>query len=139
MGFCRRLCGGNRMATQVLLKVEESGAGAERLADLAQALRGELLALDVDDVRPVRDGAPPSGSRGIDVAAAGALVASLSGSVEALGPLLRTVREWLGRGAKAAPRTVELTIGDKTLRVTNASDAQQDRLIEAFISAVAGS
>jgi hypothetical protein len=34
---------------------------------------------------------------------------------------------------------VELTIGDKTLRVTNASDAQQDRLIEAFISAVAGS
>lgn len=125
------------MDTQVLVRVQESGADAERLADLADNLRTEILALDVDDVRPVSDGAAPPGSRAMDVAAVGALLASLNGSTEALGHLVRTVRSWLGRGANAVPRTVELTVGDKTLRVTNASGEQQDRLVEAFIAAVA--
>ena len=123
------------MDTQVLVRVQESGADAERLAELADNLRTELLALDIDDVRPMRDGAAPPGSRGLDVAAVGALLASLNGSTAALGDLVRTVRSWLGRGG-TAPRTVELTVGDKKLRVTNASGEQQDRLVEAFIAAV---
>src|SRR5690349_15799456 len=104
------------MDTQVLVRVQESGADAERLADLAVNLRTELLALDIDDVRPVRDGAAPPGSRGMDVAAVGALLASLNGSAAGLGHLVRTVRSWLARG-DAAPRIVELTLGGKTLRV----------------------
>ncbi len=125
------------MNTEVLVRVDECGAGVERLAELADALRLELLALDVENVTPVRAGNPPPGSRGIDVATAGALLASLKRSAELIGHLVATVRSWLGRGGTSIPRTVELIAGDNALRVTGVSDVQQDRLIAAFISAVA--
>jgi hypothetical protein len=49
-------------------------------------------------------------------------------------------RAWLGRGeGPAADRTVELTVGDRSLRVTSVSDEQQDRMIDAFLRAVAES
>jgi hypothetical protein len=123
--------------TEVVLRVDEDGAGAERLAELAGALRTELLALDVDDVRPVRGGLPPAGARGFDMVAAGALLASLNGSAAVVGNLVATVRSWLCRGPVAVPRTVELTVGANTLRVTGASDEQQDRLVDAFVDAIA--
>ncbi len=128
------------MNTQVLVRVDEHGACADRLAELADALRTELLALDVDDVKPAPGGDPPPGSRAFDVAAAGALLASLSGSAELISHVVVAARAWLGRGdAAAADRTVELTVGDKTLRVTGASGEQQNRLIDAFLRAVAES
>jgi hypothetical protein len=123
--------------TEVVVRVDEDGAGAERLAELAGALRAELLALDIDDVRPVRGGPPPAGARGFDMVAAGALLASLNGSAAVVGNLVATVRSWLSRGPAAVPRTVELTVGANTLRVTGASDEQQDRLVDAFVDAIA--
>lgn len=120
-----------------MVQVDEQGADAERLAHLAGALRTELLALGAADVKPVRGAPPPAGARGVDVIAAGAMLASLAGSAEVIGRLVSTVRAWLRRGGGAVPRTVELTVGDNTLRVTNAAGEQQDRLIEAFITAIA--
>ena len=124
------------MNTQVVVRVDEFGADAERLTELAEALRTELLELDLDDVRALRGGDPPPGSRGIDVAVVGALLASLNGSAEVGGKLLTTVRSWLDRGNNSVQRTVELSVGDKKLKLTGASNEQQDRLIEEFVSAL---
>jgi hypothetical protein len=126
------------VTTQVLVRVDEHGACADRLAELADALRTELLALDLDDVKPAPGGDPPPGSRAFDVAAAGALLASLSGSAELISHVVVAARAWLGRGGEV-DRTVELTVGDRTLRVTGVSDQQQNRLIDAFLRAVAES
>jgi Effector Associated Constant Component 1 len=121
----------------VLMTVDERDAGAERLETLAEALRTEILALDVDDVTSVQAGEPPAGARGFDMAAAGALLASVNGSALIIRQLVTAVRSWLGRNRDSTPRTVELTIGDKTLRLTDASAEQQDRLIEEFVRSVA--
>lgn len=124
------------MNTQVVVRIEEDGAGAERLAELAGALRSELLGLEVDDVRPLAGGAPPTGARGVDAESAGSLLASVSGSIGALAPLLSAVRSWVGRG-RAAACTVEVRVGEDSLRLTGATAAQQDRLIDAFVRTVA--
>ena len=91
------------MNTEVLVRVGEHGACPDRLAELADALRTELLALDLDDVKPAPGGAPPPGSRAFDVAAAGALLASVSGSAELIGHVVAAARAWLGRVAPAGP------------------------------------
>ena len=122
------------MDRQVWVKVEEGGADAERLQELTEGFRAELLALDVEDVSCVREGEVPPGSRAVDLAAVGALLVSVKGSMQFLGQLVAAARSWLTRSS--AGRTVELTIGDKTLRMTNASSDQQDRLVEEFIHAV---
>jgi hypothetical protein len=123
--------------TQVLVRIEEDGAGAERLAALADALRTELLNLDVDDVRPVRFGRPPAGARAVDIAASGSLLASIGDSATALSQLVTAVRSWVGRSRGTAARTVEVSVGDNSLRLTGASAEQQDRMIEAFVRTVA--
>src|SRR5262249_33766005 len=122
--------------TQVWVKVEEGGADSERLQELTDRLRAELLELDVEDVSGVPETEAPPGSRAVDLAAVGALLVSMTDSMQLLGRLVAAVRSWLARSS--AERSVELTIGDKTLRVTNASSDQQDRLIEEFIHAVNG-
>jgi hypothetical protein len=124
------------VGTQVVVKVLEPGADGERLAELASALRTELLALDVESVEHVRGGAAPRGARGIGTVDAGVLLTSLTASAEIVGHLVVTVQAWLQRGNKAAPRSVELTVGDSALTVTSASRDQQDRLIAAFLSNV---
>lgn len=119
----------------VLVRIAEGGADAERLQELTYELRAELLWLDVDEVTLVSGGDSPPGSRAIDLAAVGSLLVSMKDSLQLLGQVAAAVEAWLGRGS--AGRTVELSIGDKALRVTSVSSDQQDRLIEEFIHAVA--
>lgn len=120
--------------TQVWLTVGEDGADTERLQNVTDRLRAELLELDVEDVSGLREDEAPLGSRAVDLTAVGALLVSMKDSVQLLAQLVAAVRSWLARSS--AERTVELTIGNKTLRMTNASSDQQDRLIEEFIHAV---
>jgi hypothetical protein len=120
--------------TQVWLTIREGGADTERLEEVTDRLCDELLELDVEDVSGVREGEAPLGSRAVDLAAVGALLVSMKDSIQLLGHLVAAVRSWLTRSS--AERTVELTIGDKTLRITNASSDQQDRLIDEFIQAI---
>ncbi|GIE93741.1 effector-associated constant component EACC1 [Paractinoplanes rishiriensis] len=117
---------------QVYVTIDEPGAEPERLEELSGPLRAELRDLDVDDVRPVPAGAAPPGSRGIDLAATAAFVVSLGGSAEAITQLVAALQAWVGRG-RAHPRTVEMTVGDKTLRLTDATLDQQDRLVDEFV------
>lgn len=118
----------------MLIGIAEGGADAERLDYLIHGVRSELLQLEVDAVEPVRAGVPQPGSRAVDVAAMGALMVSLGGSDEALTQMMTALRSWVGR--TPAPRMIEMTVGDRTLRISDASPAQQDRMIDEFVTAI---
>lgn len=120
------------MESELLVRIDETAADAERLGLLGDALRAELLGLDVTDVTTMRVGVAPSGTRGLDVAAVGTLLVSMNPSVELLTRLVRAVASWVGRSASPG-RSVELTVGDRAIRVTDVSSEQQDRLINEFI------
>ncbi|MCY1140393.1 hypothetical protein OWR29_20545 [Actinoplanes sp. Pm04-4] len=106
---------------QMLIGIAERGADEERLDYLVHGVRSELLQLDVDAVEPVT-AAPPSP----------ALRVSLGGSAEALTQMMTALRSWVGR--TPAPRTIEMTVGEKTLRLSAASLAEQD--IDEFLRAI---
>lgn len=122
------------MGTEVLVTIDEDGADGQRLETLSLGLRGELLTLDVDDVRRVPGGAPPPGTRAVDLATVGALLVTLSGSVDLVSRVVGTVRSWLARGSP--DRVVELSVGDKTLKLSAASPEQQERLVREFLRSV---
>ena len=100
-------------------------------------LRGELLQLDVEDVTAIGGGEAPPGSRAFDVAAVGALLVSLGQSAEGLRSVVSAIRDWLQRGTKAR-RTVRLELDGDVLELSQASAADQERLIELFVSRHAG-
>jgi hypothetical protein len=122
------------MDAQLLVTVDEPGADGQRLETLSLGLRDELLALDVDDVRRVHGGEPPPGTRAVDIATVGALLVTMSGGVDLVGRVVSTVRSWLSRGEPE--RVVELSVGDKTLKLTAASQEQQERLVREFLRSV---
>lgn len=124
------------MADELVVSLAEGGADAERLEQLTLALRRELLQLEVDDVEPVREGPAPEGTRAFDVAAVGALLVTLTSSAAALGGVVDMVRGWLAQGSRG--RSVELTIGDKTLKLAGATDEQQEQLIQEFLRTAGG-
>jgi hypothetical protein len=126
------------LAMQMIIALGEADADAERLQQVADGVRLELLELDVDDVRPLRNGEAPPGSRGLDIAAVGAFLVTLGSSAEAINQVVTAMRSWIRLG-RAAPRTVEMTVGDKTLRLSDATLAQQDRIVDAFLEDVRGS
>ncbi len=115
------------------LQLSEEGADAERLDALTGLLRGELLQLDVEDVTGLRAGEPAPGARGLDVAAVGGLLVGLGGSAEGLRSVISAIRAWLARGGETR-RTVRLEIGGEVLELSEATTADQDRLIGLFIS-----
>lgn len=122
------------MDARIVVAVGEQGADPERLDTLAYGLRDELLALDVDDVQPFTIGAAPPGTRGLELAAVGALVVTLNTSADLVAKIVSTVRGWLGR-APEPTRTVEVTIGDRSLTLTAASREEQERLVAQFLAA----
>ncbi len=123
------------MDRQALVVLDRRGADDEQLDELTEALRNELGALDGARVLRLSGGEPPPGARAAELAAVGALVVTIKGSVDLLRELIDAIRSWLGRSAHQ--RTVQITIGDRSLRIENASAAQQDRLIEEFVRVVA--
>jgi hypothetical protein len=121
------------MDRQLHLHLSEEGADAERLATLTGYLRGELLQLDVEDVTALPAGEPPPGSRAFDAAAVGALVIALGQSAEGLRSVVSAIRDWLRRG-EGTRRTVRLELAGDALELSQASAADQQRLIELFVS-----
>lgn len=119
----------------MLIIIDEAGSDAERLEQLSERVRADLLELDVEDVKRVSEGSAPPGTRGIDLAAVSAFIVAIGGSAEAINQVVTAMRAWVGAG-RAAPRAAELTIGDKTLKLSDATLAQQERLIDEFARAV---
>jgi hypothetical protein len=121
------------MGGEVRLELSEDGADAERLDALTGFLRRELLQLDVADVAGLPAGEPPPGSRAFDVLAVGGLLVTLGRSAEGLRAVVDAVRNWLTRGG-GVRRTVRLEIGGDVLELSEASPADQQRLIDVFVS-----
>lgn len=121
------------MGGEVRVELAEDGADAERLEEVTGFLRRELLQLDVADVAAVPAGEPPPGSRAFDVLAIGALLVTLGKSAEGLRSVVDAVRHWLTRGG-GVRRTVKLEIGGDVLELSEASTADQQRLIDVFVS-----
>jgi hypothetical protein len=123
---------GGLMDGELRLRLSEEGADAERLAVLTGYLRAELLRLDVEDVSALRAGEPPPGARVFSVAAVGALLIALGQSAEALRSVVSVIRDWLRRG-EGKGRAVRLELGGDVLELSQASTADQERLIELFV------
>jgi hypothetical protein len=120
------------MGNELLVQLAEDGADAERLDALTGFLRRELLELEVEDVIPLRGGEAPPGARVFDVLAIGGLLVTLGHSAEGLRAVVTAVRKWLARG-DGIRRTVRLELDGDVLELSEASVADQDRLIEVFI------
>jgi hypothetical protein len=120
------------MDGELRLQLSEDGADAERLAALTGYLRAELLQLDVEDVTALPAGAPPPGARAFGADTVGALLIALGQSAEGLRSVVSTIRDWLRRG-DGTQRTVRLELGGDALELSQASAADQERLIELFV------
>lgn len=121
------------MDGELRLQLVEEGADAERLAVLTGYLRRELLQLDVEDVTALPAGESPRGSRAFDVATVGALLIALGQSAEGLRSVVAAIRNWLRRG-EGTGRAVRLELGGDALELSQANTADQERLIELFVS-----
>jgi hypothetical protein len=121
------------MGGELRLQFSEEGADDERLAKLTGYLRAELLQLDIEDVNPLPAGEPPPGAKVFGAAAVGALLIALGQSAEGLRSVVSAVRDWLRRDA-GAQRTVRLELDGDVLELSRSSAADQERLIDLFVS-----
>jgi hypothetical protein len=108
-----------------------SDTDAEELTLLAGRLRAEFLDLDVYAVRHLARGGVPEDAKGAGLLAASELVVGLVTSPEVLTSIIDTVRSWLGRNRA---RGVKLTLNGDTLEVTGVSSAEQERLIDLWVT-----
>jgi Effector Associated Constant Component 1 len=118
-----------------MVEIFEPDADPEALDELTRSLRQELLELDVDSVSPVRTEPAPAGSKGLDVAAIGALLVQVAGSVDAVTTIIGAVRSWLHRGSPTG-RSLKISIDGHTLELTSATEDQQQQLIDEFVRAL---
>jgi hypothetical protein len=109
------------------------GAGpdddAEQVAEATLQLRRELLDLEVEAVELPSAGEPPPGTRGVELAALGALVVTAARS-QLLGPVVAAVRAWL---AGAPQRTVKVELDGDVLELTGVSSEEQRRLTDEWL------
>ncbi|EMD25467.1 hypothetical protein C791_4714 [Amycolatopsis azurea DSM 43854] len=115
------------------VQLGEDGADAERADQLAGYLRGELIERGLADVKALPAGEAPPGSRGFDAATAGGLLVTLGKSADGLRSVVTAVREWLSRGGRVK-RTVRLEIDGDVLELSEATLADQDKLVDLFVS-----
>jgi hypothetical protein len=99
--------------------------------ELTAALQRELLQLDVDSVDRVSAGPAPDGSRGVDLAALGALIVQVGKSAPILGQVVDVIQAW---AARAPDRTVEVKIGDDTIKLGGLSEPDQRAVIDSWIA-----
>ena len=102
---------------------------------LMRALRAEILEVaEVDHVDQASAGPAPEGSKGLDVAAIGALVVGVAPGLQAVTKVIEVVRSWLANRSPSTP-PLQMSIGDKSITVV-ADKQQQDALVAAFVAAL---
>jgi hypothetical protein len=99
--------------------------------ELTEAVRRELLQLDVESVDRIPAGAVPDGARGLDLSALGALIVSVGQSAPVLGQVVEVIRAWAARSPK---RSAKLTIGGDTLELSGLSERDQRLVIRDWMA-----
>jgi hypothetical protein len=120
---------GDEAELNLQVSIEADGEAVE-VAEAALQLRRELLELDVNAVEALRAGAPLPGTKGVDVAVAGALLVSLT-DPQVLVPVVEAVRSWL---AGSFRRSVKMELGGDVLELTGVSSAEQRRLADEWLA-----
>jgi hypothetical protein len=108
-------------------------ADAEQTDRLARQLRAELQDLDVDEVTAAGAAAAPPGAKGVDTAAVGDLLVTMSASGGVFASVVAVVRAWLAR--RGGADTVKLTIDGDTLELGRASAEERADLVRTFVQA----
>jgi hypothetical protein len=118
-------------SSEMLIKLDGlPGADDEEMTRLVGSLRTELRALDIRSVRqPVA--AAPDKSKSGGVPSPDQLVVGLATSPDVLASVIGWIGAWLGRNRA---RSAKLSIGGDTLEVTGLSTAEQQRLIDLWVS-----
>jgi hypothetical protein len=113
----------------VLVRVD-AGPGADDAdtAQLAQQLRTELVAHDLDPVVP--DSIAPPGAKGVGLDI-GALLVTLSASGGLLTTLLGVLQSWLLRHSGSR---IVLEIDGDRVELTGATDAERRRALESWLA-----
>jgi hypothetical protein len=101
----------------------------EEVAEATLQLRRELLDLAVEAVEVPRAGAPPPGTRAVELAALGALVVTFAES-QLLTPVVAAVRSWL---AGQPQRSIKLELDGDVLELTGLSSTEQRRLADEWL------
>jgi hypothetical protein len=115
--------------------MSNSDVDPAELDALTRALRAEILEVDeVDRVEQAVAGPAPEGSKGLDVAAIGALVVGVAPGVQAVAKVFEVVRGWLANRSPSTP-PLQMSIGDKSITVV-ADKKQQEELVAAFLAAL---
>jgi hypothetical protein len=125
------------VGTELRIELFDPDADLETVEELTHHLRLELLELDVDSVSQPSAGPPPPGSKGLELAAIGALLVQVRGSVQVVSTVVSAVRSWLQRGS-SPNRTLTVTIGERTLQLSAATAEQQQQLVDEFVRSLAG-
>jgi hypothetical protein len=113
----------------LILRVEPASDGnPDELMEVAGRLRAELLELDVAAVDPVDEEVAPDRAKGL-ATLAGWLVVQF-GTVDGLRAVVNVVRAWAAR----TNRQVEISYGCDVLKVTGATTAQQEKIIDAWLA-----
>jgi hypothetical protein len=118
-----------RPATLGIQIIVGAHSDAEEVAEATSQLRRELLALDVDAVEVPREGEAPPGSKGLELAALGALIVTVARS-PLLSSILAAIRSWLGRSQQ---RSIKLQIAGDVLELTGVSSTEQRRLTDEWL------
>lgn len=119
---------GNRASAAI--EIHEDGASPEELDRLAEGLSRELSDLDVDRIGRATAGEAPPGTKGLEIAAVGALIVEFARSSEILSKVVNVVRSWLGGRQH---QTIKIQIDGDTLEISAASTEQQDQIVQAWI------
>ena len=126
------------MADAVLQLTLDTGPDpdATEIGMLTRQLRSELLRLDLEDVEVPFSDVVPTGSKGLDVAVVGQLVAQLSPAATSLASVVSAIRAWLARGRVV--RTIRIELDGDVLAVSGASSADENRLVDLFVTRHSG-
>jgi hypothetical protein len=123
------------MGTELRIELFEPDTDLDIVDNLTLSLREELLELDVDSVSPTTVGPAPPGSKGVELAAVGALLVQMAGSAEAVSHLIGVARAWLRRGSSSR-RTLKISVEGRTLELSAVTEAQQQQLVDEFVRAL---
>jgi hypothetical protein len=115
------------------ISLADPDVSAEALDELAVAVREELLDAEVESVSFASAGPAPEGTRAVDATVVGELVVVLGSSATLLRSVLGVLKAWRERNR---PRRVEVRIADARLVLSDASAAEQERLVDEFIRRV---